>query len=52
MTLDGGPYREAMHHLENLGLEEKAELSGANELGDRTRETLAKDFGPRMEDKE
>lgn len=45
ITLQGGPYNEAMLKLEALGLKEKAESSGANLLGDRTRKVLADEFG-------
>ena len=34
-----------MLKLEALGLKEKAESSGANLLGDRTRKVLADEFG-------
>ena len=40
-----------MRKLEALGLKQKAEDSGANRLGDRTRKKLAAEFGLAKEDK-
>ena len=50
MTLDGGPYNEAIDKIQALGLQEKAESSGANRLGDRTRKVLTEEFGAGNED--